>query len=65
MHIHVLGDVVKDFFVGFAPPDDAEYLLFLAREYGHFTRSAPFAILDMDEEGPILSRIHIAHPQIA
>ena len=65
MHIHVLGDVVKDFFVGCSSSDDDQHLLFVTREYVHLTRSAPFAILDMHEDGPIVSRIHIAHPQIA
>src|SRR5437588_12831652 len=65
VHIHVFGDVVKDFFVGCSPPDDGEHLLFMAGEYGHLTSFPSLAMLDMHEEGSVASSVHIAHPQVA
>jgi hypothetical protein len=58
------GDVVKDFFVGSAPLDDGEYILFMTWEHRHLTSFPSLAILDMHEELPIVSNVHIAHPQV-
>jgi hypothetical protein len=65
MHIHVPGDMVKDFFVGSAPPDNGQHILFMAREYRHLSSFTSFAIPDMDEERAIARGVHIAHPQVA
>jgi hypothetical protein len=65
MHIHVPGDVVKDFFVGCASLDDGEYILFMTWEHGHLASLPSLAVLDMDEKRSITARVHIAHPQIA
>ncbi len=65
VYIHMLGNVVEDLFVGTAPLDDDEYILFMAREHRHLASFPSLAIFDMHKEGPILSRIHIKYPQIA
>ena len=65
MHIHVHGNVVEDFFVRCSPLDDGQYILFMTGQYGHLTSFPALAIFHMHKEGPIVSRIHITHPQIA
>ena len=65
VHIHVPGNVVEDLFMRRPPLHDGQHILFVAGEYGHLASFPSLAILDMHKEGPILSRIHIAHPQIA
>jgi hypothetical protein len=55
----------KTFSRGARPLNDGEYILFMTREHGHFTRFSSLATLDKHEEGSVLSRIYIAHPQIA
>ena len=60
MHIHVPGDVVKDFFVGCSPLDDGEYILFMTWERGHLTSFPSLAILDMHEELSIVGNVYIA-----
>jgi len=65
MYIHMLGNVVKDFFVRCSPLDNGQHILFMTGEYGHLASLPSLAIFDMHKEGSIVSRIHIAHPQIA
>src|SRR5579884_2242097 len=65
MYIHVPGDVVEDLFVGCALLDNSQYILFMTGQDGHLTSFPSLAIFDMHKESPIVSFIHIAHPQIA
>ena len=38
MHVHVIGNVAKDLFVGWAPFDEGQHVLFMALEHGQEQR---------------------------
>ena len=43
-HIHVPGNVVKDFFVRCKPLDNGQYILFMTGQYGNLTSFPSLAL---------------------